>query len=689
MMNIKRKDFLSFCVKHTLKSRAFTGITTSTNLFSTKQSMSLFNRSINKRFFSELNSSLSAEEIAENNIKLIKEVDSSKIRNIAIIAHVDHGKTTLVDCMLKQSGINIGLERTMDSNELEQERGITILSKCTSICYKGLKINIVDTPGHQDFGGEVERIMNMVDSVCLVVCASEGPMPQTRYVLKKALQRGLKPIVVINKADRDTARLKEVENEIFDLFITLDATDDQMEYPVLYASAKNGWATYEAPTKENPLDNKNIFPLLDTIIDKVESPKVETTGELKMLISQIESNLYFGKMLIGRINSGTVKVGQKVCAIDQDGKEIESTKVFKLVKKFGTQQIELNEAGAGDIVSLAGFSTATVTHTINEEAKNYVIPSIPIDPPMISLLLKPNDSPYHGRDGDKFTYLQIKERLLKEAENDVSLRIEFDNTRKDIIKVFGRGDLHLGILIEKLRREGFEMSLYPPQVIFQYDENKKKLEPIEFVTVEFDEPFMNVLIDLLMPRYGEIVTSKDIGHGKVKVEFEIPTRGMFGMRSRLINVTKGNIIIQSRLKGFEEFKGPIQRINKGALIAMFKGKCTAFALKDAENHGELYVQPGTEVYEGQVIGEMAKEGGEVELNPCREKVLTNVRTTSKDENIKLMPVKSFNIEECMSFLRGDELLEITPKNLRIRKKVLESNLRKKLRREGKLEVDEL
>lgn len=632
---------------------------------------------------------LKAEEFGVHEA-VMKNMDPAKIRNIAIIAHVDHGKTTLVDCMLSQGGINLssGGERAMDSNELEQERGITILSKCTAISYKGYKINIVDTPGHQDFGGEVERIMNMVDSVCLVVCASEGPMPQTRYVLMKALSRGLKPIVVINKSDRDTARLVDVENEIFDLFVSLDASDDQMEYPLLYASAKNGWASFDKPSK-NDAPSTNVFPLLDVIISRVDPPKVTLEGNVTMLVSQIESNQFFGKMLIGRIHSGILKVGQRVTAIDQDGKPAESSKVFKLIKRYGTKQMEVDEVGAGDIVSVAGFTTATVTHTINDLGQNKIIPSLPIDPPMISMNIRPNDSPYHGREGDKITFQQLKDRLLKEAENDVSLRVQLDPKSKDMITIYGRGDLHLGILLEKLRREGFEMALNPPQVIFKYDDNGIKMEPIEIVTIEFGEEFMDFLIDMLMPRHGEIVTSKNLNNGKVKVDIDIPARGMFGLRSRLINMTKGHVIIQSKLKGYEPFKGPISRISKGAIIAMYRGKCTSYALKDAENHGDLYVCPGTEVYEGMVIGELNKEGGEVELNPCREKVLTNVRTTSKDENIKLLPIKTFSIEESMVTLRGDELLEVTPKSLRIRKKVLDISMRRKLKRENKLQNEEL
>lgn len=602
------------------------------------------------------------------------------VRNVAIIAHVDHGKTTLVDCMLKQSGVGINTSESMDSNDLEKERGITILSKCTSIMYNGKKINIVDTPGHQDFGGEVERIMSMVDSVCLVVCASEGPMPQTKYVLRKALSRGFIPIVVINKVDRNTARVEEVENEIFDLFINLDANEEQMNYKLIYASAKSGWASLN---KKQIGDS--VLPLLNLICDDVPYPKVDQSGELKMLISQIESNSFFGKMLIGRIDSGFVEVGQKVNAIDQEGNISESAKIFKIIKRVGMKLVHLNKAYAGDIVQLAGFKDATVTHTINKVGNNHVIKSIPIDPPMISMIIKINDSPYYGKDGDKFTYTQLSDRLIKEAESDVSLKVVIDNKKKDHILVYGRGDLHLGILIEKMRREGYEMAICPPQVIFQTDKNNNKLEPIEILEIIIHEAHTQFLYDFALTRYGEISSTTKMNDDKVKIIIEIPTRGIFGLRTKLISMTKGDLIFQSKLKGYEPYKGPIKRVSKGAIIAIAKGKCTTFSLKDVENHGELFVVPGTEVYEGNIIGELNKEGGEVEVNPCKEKPSSNVRTTVKEENVKLQPIKPLSIEDCIVMLRGDELLEVTPKNLRIRKTILDSSLRRKMKREKKLD----
>lgn len=665
------------------------------SVFNLYQSKFTQSNSINKHFrrgfstFSQQSQDLIKEEQAQLELEIMKGIDPTKIRNVAIIAHVDHGKTTLVDCMLSQGGIDItGNERAMDSNELEQERGITILSKCTAIQYKGIKINIVDTPGHQDFGGEVERIMSMVDSVCLVVCASEGPMPQTRYVLQKALSQGLRPIVVINKVDRDTARLQEVENEIFDLFVSLDATEQQMNYPLIYASAKNGWSSLSAPTYDNKKPGDNIFPLLDSICSYVPHPNVDLTKDFTMLVSQIESNNYFGKMLIGRIHTGKIEVGQKVSAVDQDGKVIDSAKVFKLVRRFGTKQIELTRAGAGDIILLAGLPNGTVTHTINSFGGTKIIPSIAIDPPMISVQVKTNDSPYYGRDGDKYTYQQLKDRLIKEGENDVSLRVEFDPKKKDCINLFGRGDLHLGIIIEKMRREGFEMTLNPPQVIYKTEKiNGKmvKLEPIEQLTIEVKDEFLDFLIEVAMNRHGEITDTIELKDSRMRVTMELPTRGMFGLRSKLVNMTKGEAIITSKLKGYEEFKGPIKRVTKGAIVSMTKGKCTQYALKDAENHGELFVFPGYEVYEGMVIGELNKDGGEIELSPIREKAVTNVRTVLKEENIKLQPHRSFTIEDAMVMLRGDELLEVTPKYLRIRKTVLDNALRRKMKREKRID----
>lgn len=610
----------------------------------------------------------------EDDLATIKLNDPTKFRNIAIIAHVDHGKTTLVDCMLKQAGVSFSNERAMDSNELEQERGITILSKCTGVSYNGYKINIVDTPGHQDFGGEVERIMNMVDGVILVVCAAEGPMPQTRYVLKKALARGLKPVVVINKVDRDSARVTEVENDILDLFCNLNATEDQLDYALLYASARNGWAV------KNMKDSKtSVKDLLEAIVQKVPHPKVDLDKEFNMLVSQTESNQFFGKMLIGRIHSGRVNVGDKIHAVDQTGSKIEVNKVYKIIRRFGVHQIELQTAVAGDIVSIAGFEKASVTHTMNALSSSNVIPSIPIDPPMISMTVKPNDSPYHGKEGDKFTFLQLKERLLKECENDVSLRVEFDPKQKDSIFVFGRGDLHLGVLVEKMRREGFEMALTPPQVIYKI-ENGKKMEPIEEITVEIDTDHVNILLDSVQNRKGIMIASDPLNENKSRVVFEAPSRGLFGFRPFMIALTKGHVVIISKLKGFEEFKGPIKKSNRGAILSCQQGKSTMFSLKDVEAHGNLFITPGVDVYAGMVIGELNKEG-EVEVNPCKEKPSSNIRTVSKEENIKLAPPKVVSLEDCMVSLRPDELLEVTPKNIRIRKKILDSSARRKVKRE--------
>ncbi len=610
----------------------------------------------------------------EEDLATMKLNDPTKFRNIAIIAHVDHGKTTLVDCMLKQGGVAVSMERTMDSNELEQERGITILSKCTGISHNGYKINIVDTPGHQDFGGEVERIMNMVDGVILVVCAAEGPMPQTRYVLKKALARGLKPIVVINKVDREAARVTEVENDVLDLFCQLNASEEQLDYSLLYASARNGWAI-----KNMNSPRTTVKDLLDTIIERVPQPKVDLDKEFSMLVSQTESNQFFGKMLIGRIASGRVNVGDRIHSVDQKGNKIEVNKVYKIIRRFGVHQIELQTAVAGDIVSIAGFEKATVTHTLNALTHSHVIPSVPIDPPMISMTIKPNDSPYHGKEGDKFTYLQLKERLLKECENDVSLRVEFDPKQKDSIFVFGRGDLHLGVLVEKMRREGYELALTPPQVIFKVEDGKK-MEPVEEVTVELDTDHVNILLDSVQNRKGVMISSDPLNDNKSKVIFEAPSRGLFGFRPFMIALTKGHCQIISKLKCYEEFKGPIKKSSKGAILACHQGKATTFALKDVEAHGNLFISPGTEVYNGMVIGELNKEG-EVEVNPCKEKPSTNIRTVSKEENIKLSPPKQVSLEDCMVSLRSDELLEVTPKNIRIRKKILDSSARRKVKRE--------
>jgi GTP-binding protein len=520
--------------------------------------------------------------------------------------------------------------------------------------------------------------MDMVDGVILVVCAAEGPMPQTRYVLKKALARGLKPIVVINKVDRDAARIIDVESDILDLFCTLNANEDQLDYALLFASARNGWAV------KNMKDEKStVRALLDSIVEKIPHPKVDTEKEFSMLVSQTESNPYFGKMLIGRINSGKLNIGDRIHSVDQKGKSAEVNKVHKIIRRFGVHQIELQTAVAGDIISIAGFEKSTVTHTLNHPSHSLIIPSIPIDPPMISMTVRPNDSPYHGKEGDKFTFLQLRERLFKEVENDVSLRVELDPRQKDTIFVFGRGDLHLGILIEKMRREGYEMALTPPQVIFK-EEKGVKYEPIEEVTVEIDENHVNVLLDSVQHRKGIMTNSDQLPEGKSRIVFEAPSRGLFGFRPFMIALTKGHVVIISKLKGYEEYKGPLKKNTRGCIISCAQGKTTPFSLKDVEAHGSLYFGAGVDVYAGMVIGELNKEG-EVEVNPCKEKPSSNVRTTSKEENIKLSPPKIVSLEDAMVGLRSDELLEVTPKSIRIRKKVLDSASRRKVKREKKEE----
>lgn len=607
----------------------------------------------------------------------MKSTDNTKFRNIAIIAHVDHGKTTLVDCMLNNSGLKVSNERAMDSIDLEQERGITILSKCTAINYKNHKINIVDTPGHADFGGEVERIMTMVDGVCLVVCATEGPMPQTKFVLMKALQRGLKLIIVINKVDRETARVKEVENEVFDLFCTLDANDSQLDYPIVYASAKNGWAT-----KELGVQKDNVEDLLETIVNTFESPKNDQNTEFSMLVTQSEHDNHFGKMLIGKIESGTLKLNDKVDSYDQDGKLVESGKIMKIVRRCGVYKLDMTEAVAGDIVSIAGMNNSTVTNTIVLTGTKKVIPSVKIDPPMISILIMANDSPLQGKEGTKWTFNELRDRLIEESRNDVSLRVEFDQKKKDAITVYGRGDLHLGVLIEKMRREGFEMSVTPPQVIYKVEKGKK-LEPVEHVTIEIADEFVSLLSDQIINRKGEMKDNKELPNNRMIVEFEAPTRGLFGFRPFFIQQTKGNVVIQSKLKGYEPYKGPIKAATNGAILSMAGGVASAYSLKDVEKHGLLYITPGTPCYCGMVIGELNKADGEMDVNPCKEKPTSNVRAAGKEDFFRLSPPKVKSLEDIIVNLRPDELLEATPVSLRIRKVILDKDERKRLIRDKK------
>eukprot|EP00331_Platyophrya_macrostoma_P003109 CAMPEP_0176412666 /NCGR_PEP_ID=MMETSP0127-20121128/4270_1 /TAXON_ID=938130 /ORGANISM="Platyophrya macrostoma, Strain WH" /LENGTH=642 /DNA_ID=CAMNT_0017792361 /DNA_START=66 /DNA_END=1994 /DNA_ORIENTATION=+ len=613
----------------------------------------------------------------EDVLKVLNSVSRENFRNIAIIAHVDHGKTTLVDALLKHCGAETA-GKSMDSNQLEKEKGITILSKCTGLTYKGYKINIVDTPGHQDFGGEVERIMSMVDGVALVVCAVEGPMTQTRFVLQKALKQRLKPIVILNKVDRGGARVKEIENELFELFCSLESDDSILDYPVYYASARDAWAI-----KNLSDPKKDMSCILDGIIEHIPPPKVEDSTEFKMLVSQIESNTYFGKMLIGRIQSGEVKVGDRLQSVDAQGKLVEMAKCMRLVRRYGFNQIEMQKAVAGDIISLAGFQETTVTHTLNVHGNSHVLPSIPIDPPMIGVNLNVNTSPLAGKESSKNTTTNIKDRLKKEAENDVSLIVRFeDKGSSKGYEIQGRGDLHLGVLFEKLRREGYEFSLTPPVVIFQKDKSGKVLEPIEKVSIEIGEQYSSLVIEKMNYRSASFVDCVNLEDKRQKLTFTCPTRSLLGLRSELMNETKGTAIIISEFFEYQPHKGPLKKSQRGALVAATDGVATPYGIKELEKHGVMFIKPGQKVYDGMIIGEHETED-DVDLNPTKEKKLTNIRTTTREEQVLLAPIREFSIEEAITYIRDDEIIEVTPENIRLRKVELNGAQRKVLRRQIK------
>ncbi|EAR82153.2 elongation factor Tu GTP-binding domain protein (macronuclear) [Tetrahymena thermophila SB210] len=613
-------------------------------------------------------------------LKVLNQSDNTKFRNVAIIAHVDHGKTTLVDTLLKTSGLEH--DKSMDSNQLEQEKGITILSKVTGVTFKDYKINIVDTPGHHDFGGEVERIMSMVDGVILLVCATEGPMTQTKFVLKKALKQGLKPIVIINKVDRPTARVKEVESEILDMFIEMEVNEDLLDYPVYYASGREGWAVPSIEEINSP--NKNgVACVMDAIVSHVPYPKQQVEGDFQMLISQTESNQYHGKMVIGKILRGQLNVGDKLTSVDSSGNLCENGKVMKIVRRYGMKQMEINTAYAGDIVSVAGFSNSTVAYTLNKYGCLDAVPSIPIDPPIMSVSIATNTSPLAGKDGgQKLTYSQIRQRLQEESENDVALKVQgLDRKDGNSLIVEGRGDLHLGILFENMRREGFEMSLTPPQILFK-EINGKQHEPIEKVTIELDPVYSANVIEKLSQRKGVYENCEELSPILHKLSFTVPTRGMIGFRSELLNDTKGTAVLESCFLEYQEHRGALKKNNKGPLICTSEGIVTAYALKTCEKFGQLFIEPGSKVYPGQVIGENQKES-EVELNPTKKKELNNIRTKSHEEKIVLQPHRVFSIEEAICYIRDDEIVEVTPKEIRIRKKELDSNVRAKIKRDSK------
>ena len=599
------------------------------------------------------------------------------LRNIAIIAHVDHGKTTLVDRLLQQSGAvrtNQRVdERAMDSNDLEKERGITILAKATSIVWEGTRINVVDTPGHADFGGEVERILNMVDGALVLVDAAEGPLPQTKFVVSKALKMGLKPIVVINKVDRPDSRPDDVLNEIFDLFAALDANDEQLDFPVLYGSAKEGWM---AESPEGPKD-QGMTPLFELVLSHVAAPAVED-GPFQMLGTILEANPYLGRIVTGRITAGTVKPNEMVKVLDHEGNLVEQGRVSKVLAFRGLERASLEEATAGDIVSIAGLPNATVAHTICALEINSALPAQPIDPPTLSMTFRVNDSPLAGTEGSKVTGRMIRDRLLQEAEGNVALKVA-ESDEKDSMVVAGRGELQLGILIETMRREGFELSVSRPRVLLTRDEPGQLLEPIEEVVVDLDEEHQGAVVQKLSERKADLIEMKPSGGGRVRLVFHAPTRGLIGYQSELLTDTRGTGIINRLFHGYAPYKGPIQGRRNGVLVSTDQGEAVAYALWNLEDRGPMMIEPGARVYQGMIVGEHTR-GNDLDVNVLKGKKLTNIRTTSKDEAVRLTPPMRMVLEKALSYIQDDELVEVTPESIRLRKRHLDPNDRKKAER---------
>jgi GTP-binding protein len=597
---------------------------------------------------------------------------SLSIRNIAIIAHVDHGKTTLVDAMLQQSGTfrsnEHHVERVMDSNELERERGITILAKNTAIFYHDVKINIVDTPGHSDFGGEVERALKMVDGVMLLVDASEGPLPQTRYVLSKALEAKLPPIVVINKIDRPDARAQEVLNEIYDLFIDLDAKEDQLDFPVLYTNAKEGTASTDIKG-----GGEDLRPLFDAILKTIPLPSGDPKGPLQILVANLDYSDYLGRLAIARVFNGTMFTGEDVAIAKLDG-TLHKTKITKLFSFSGLKRTDITETVLGDIVAVAGVEGITIGETITDAENPSPLPPIVIDEPTIAMMFTVNNSPFAGREGTYVTSRNLRERLAKELLTNVSLRVEEMDTT-DAFKVLGRGELQLSITIEMMRREGYELMVGKPEIVTKRIDGKL-MEPVENLTVDVPEGFVGVVMEQLGSRKGEVTNMHNHGYGRVRIEFRVPSRGLIGLRSQLLTDTRGTIVMNSLFGGYTEWQGDIPHRPTGALIADRAGTSTAYALWGLQERGELFLGAGVELYEGMIVGENAKDD-DLDVNAVREKKLTNMRASTADEAIRLVPFRALNLEQAIEFISDDEFVEITPKSLRLRKKVLQSNKRKK------------
>jgi GTP-binding protein len=587
------------------------------------------------------------------------------LRNIAIIAHVDHGKTTLVDELLKQSGTfrdnQKVTERAMDSNDLERERGITILAKCTSVVWKDTRINIVDTPGHADFGGEVERILNMVDGVVVLVDASEGPLPQTKFVVSKALKRGIRPIVAINKIDRPDQRHLDVLNEVFDLFANLDASDEQLDFPVLYGSGRDGWMAFDP---EGP--KESLAPMFDLIVSHVPPPTVEP-GPARMLATTLEADSFLGRILTGRITSGVLKPNMQMKALSRDGKQIETFRISKVLAFRGLERVPVDQAEAGEIVAVAGMSDATVADTLCDPSVETPLPAQPVDPPTLSMTFRINDGPFAGQEGDKVQSRVIRDRLMREAERNIAIRIA-DSGDGDSFDVAGRGELQLAILIETMRREGFELTVGNPEVITKVVDGKR-VEPLELFVIDLPEAYMGVAMEKLALRKGKLTKMVNHGSGRVRLEFHVPTRGLLGIRSEMLTDTRGTAVMNRILEGHVAWQGEILRRQTGVLVADRSGDTTAYALSNLEDRGEMFVGPGTAVYEGMIVGENARSD-DMDINVTKQKKLTNMRASSADEGIRLTPHRVLNLEQALEFINPDEMVEVTPKSIRLRKRVL-------------------
>jgi GTP-binding protein len=599
------------------------------------------------------------------------------LRNIAIIAHVDHGKTTLVDQLFRQSGTfrdNQRVEeRAMDSNDLEKERGITILAKPTSIEWEGLRINIVDTPGHADFGAEVERILSMVDGVVLLVDSSEGAMPQTKFVTGKALGLGLRPIVVVNKIDRPDGRADEVLNEVFDLFVSLDANDEQLDFPVLYASGRNGYASEDIEAREGTLE-----PLFQLIRDHVPAPDLDTEAPFSFLATLLDRDNFMGRVLTGRVQSGVVKVNDPIRALDRDGKVIETGRASKLMTFRGLERVPVEEARAGDIIALAGLEKATVANTIADPQVSDPIAAQPIDPPTLAMRFAVNDSPLAGREGDKVTSRLIRDRLMREAETNVAIRVT-ESADKDSFEVAGRGELQLGVVIETMRREGFELGISRPRVLFLTDEDGNRTEPYETVVIDVDDEHSGTVVEKMQRRKAEMTDMRPSGSGKTRITFSAPSRGLIGYHGEFLSDTRGTGIMNRLFEKYGPYKGPIEGRLNGVLISNGTGEAVGYALNSLEDRGILFIRPQEKIYEGMIIGENAKPD-DLEVNPMKSKQLTNFRSTGKDDAIRLTPPKVMTLEQAIAYIDDDEMVEVTPKSIRLRKAILDPHERKKANR---------